>query len=159
MVRPFSQSAVSNRQHPNKFINMPAKDLYHETVKMALIKDGWTITNDPLKLQWGLRELFVDLGAKKLLAAQKGEQLIAVEIKSFISASPIADLENALGQYIIYSNILEEVEQERLLYLAIRKAIYRDFFQEPIGNLIIQKNHLRLLVFDAKEEAISQWIH
>lgn len=138
---------------------MPAKDLYHETVKMALIKDGWTITNDPLKLQWGLRELFVDLGAKKLLAAQKGEQLIAVEIKSFISASPIADLENALGQYIIYSNILEEVEQERLLYLAIRKAIYRDFFQEPIGNLIIQKNHLRLLVFDAKEEAISQWIH
>jgi hypothetical protein len=29
---------------------MPAKDIYHETVKNALIKDGWTITDDPLKL-------------------------------------------------------------------------------------------------------------
>jgi hypothetical protein len=92
---------------------MPAKDLYYETVKMALIKDGWTITNDPLKLQWGLRELFVDLGAKKILAAQKGEQLIAVEIKSFISASPIADLENALGQYIFV--YLSSMPKRRLL--------------------------------------------
>ena len=29
---------------------MPAKDIYHETVKNALIKDGWTITDDHLKL-------------------------------------------------------------------------------------------------------------
>jgi hypothetical protein len=26
---------------------MPAKDIYHEEVKNALIKDGWTITDDP----------------------------------------------------------------------------------------------------------------
>jgi hypothetical protein len=24
---------------------MPAKDIYHDTVKNALIKDGWVITN------------------------------------------------------------------------------------------------------------------
>lgn len=42
---------------------MPAKDIYHETVKTALTKDGWTITDDPFKLKWGLRELFVELGA------------------------------------------------------------------------------------------------
>jgi hypothetical protein len=78
---------------------MPAKDIYHEVVKNALIKDGWTITDDPLKLTIGSRSLYVDLGAEKLIAAQKDSQRIAVEIKSFISPSPINDLENALGQY------------------------------------------------------------
>lgn len=57
---------------------MPAKDIYHDCVKKALEKDGWTITNDPFKLKWGIRELFVDLGAKKLLAVERGEQKIAV---------------------------------------------------------------------------------
>ena len=50
---------------------MPAKDIYHNTVRTALEKDGWIITDDPFKLKWGLRELFVDLGAKKLLVAEK----------------------------------------------------------------------------------------
>src|SRR3954452_5260251 len=66
---------------------MPARDIYHETVKRALIKDGWTITHDPLKLSWGGKDMFVDLGATQLLAAEKGEQHIAVEIKS-LSATP-----------------------------------------------------------------------
>lgn len=43
---------------------MPARDLYHETVKNALIKDGWTITHDPLTLELGSSRLFVDLGAE-----------------------------------------------------------------------------------------------
>ena len=30
---------------------MPAKDIHHDTVKNALIKDGWTITHDPLRLR------------------------------------------------------------------------------------------------------------
>ncbi len=30
-----------------------AKDIYHEHVKAALIKDGWTITDDPLVLRKG----------------------------------------------------------------------------------------------------------
>jgi hypothetical protein len=55
---------------------MPAKDIYHDCVKKALEKDGWTITNDPFKLKWGFRELFVDLGATKLVAAERGEQKI-----------------------------------------------------------------------------------
>ena len=50
---------------------MPAKDIYHETVKNALIKDGWTITDDPLKLTIGSRSLYVDLGAEKLICSPK----------------------------------------------------------------------------------------
>ena len=32
---------------------MPAKDIYHEAVKIALEKDGWLITDDPLVLKSG----------------------------------------------------------------------------------------------------------
>ncbi|MCU0541376.1 MAG: XisH family protein [Oscillatoriaceae cyanobacterium Prado104] len=138
---------------------MPAKDIYHDCVRKALEKDGWTITSDPFKLRWGIRELFVDLGANKLLAAERGEQKIAVEIKSFGSLSQVNDLENALGQYIVYLNILEEIENDRLLYLAIRKSTYQEIFSEPIGNLVIRKNSLRLLIFDTNREEIVQWIN
>ncbi len=138
---------------------MPAKDIFHDIVKTALQKDGWQITDDPLKLKWGLRELFVDLGAKKLIAAQKGETKIAVEIKSFIGKSPIYELENALGQYILYRNILEETDVERLIYLAVRKSTYEEIFSEPIGVMIVQKNQLCLLVFDDDKEEIIQWIN
>jgi hypothetical protein len=62
---------------------MPAKDIYHNTVRTALEKDGWTITKDPLTLEIGDRSLFVDLGAEKILAAEKQGRKIAVEVKSF----------------------------------------------------------------------------
>ncbi len=80
---------------------MPAKDLYHDAVCTALIKDGWTITDDPLILKIGRRSVFVDLGAEKLIAAERGSDKIAVEIKSFLSPSPINDLETAWGQFFM----------------------------------------------------------
>jgi XisH protein len=84
--------------------SMPAKDFYHEIVKMCLLKDGWTIT--PLPLRVGNRNLFIDLGAEKLLIAQRAQQKIGVEVKSFISESPVADLEQALGQYLLYEDLM-----------------------------------------------------
>ena len=78
---------------------MPAKDRYHDSVKAALVRDGWTITHDPLTLRWGKKDMFVDLGAEKLLAAEKGERKIAVEVKSFLGRSELRDLQQALGQY------------------------------------------------------------
>ena len=38
---------------------MPAKDLYHDIVKKALVKDGWNITHNPLHLRWGTKDLYV----------------------------------------------------------------------------------------------------
>jgi hypothetical protein len=138
---------------------MPAKDIYHEVVKTALIKDGWTITDDPLKLTIGSRSLYVDLGAEKLIAAQKEEQKIAVEIKSFIGLSPINDLENALGQYVLYQNILKDTDTERILYLAIREEVYKDLFSEPIGQLLLKNKQIKLIVFNPDKQELSQWIN
>ena len=137
---------------------MPAKDFYHDTVRTALEKDGWIITEDPLTLSIGSRSVYVDLGARKLLAASKGELQIAVEIKSFIGNSPVRELETALGQYLLYSQILEEQKSDRTLYLAISQTVYLDLFSEAIGQLIINKNHLNLVIFDIQNKEITKWI-
>lgn len=135
-----------------------AKDIYHNTVRTALENDGWMITNDPLTLKIGGRSAYVDLGAQKLLAAEKEGQQIAVEVKSFISPSPVHDLEQALGQYIMYSQILERQGSGRLLYLAIPESVFSDFFSEELPQLMIEINHLKLLIFDASRAEIRRWI-
>ena len=137
---------------------MPARDIYHNTVKNALLKNGWTITHDPLKLEWGKKDLYVDLGAEQLIAAENAESKIAVEVKSFVGRSNIDDLEKALGQYILYNDILSEREPERILYLAIRNAVFTDLFEEPIGKLLLNKRRVKLIVFHPTEEVITQWI-
>lgn len=123
---------------------MPACDIYHDVVCHALERDGWTITHDPLRIQWGNRDLFVDLGAEQLLAADKDEARIAVEVKSFASASPMTDLERAIGQFV--------------LYLAISAAAYADLFAEPVGELLLARRRVRLVVFDPHTEELVQWI-
>ena len=137
---------------------MPAKDIYHNTVRTALEKDGWTITNDPLTLEIGDRSLFVDLGTEKILAAEKQGRKIAVEVKFFLSVSPVHDLEEALGQYIVYEDILELSEPERNIYLAVREEVYRDIFSEPLGQVLLRKKRLKLIVFDSSREIIIRWI-
>jgi len=137
---------------------MPAKDIYHNTVRTALEKDGWTITNDPLPLKIGKRTLNVDLGAEKLFAAEKQGRKIAVKVKSFVSGSPVNDLEEAVGQYIIYEDILDLLEPERIIYLAIRAEVYAQIFSEPIGQLLLEKKRFKLIVFDSLKETIVRWI-
>ena len=138
---------------------MPAKDIYHETVKTALNKDGWTITEDPLILQYGSKDLFVDLGAQKLLAAEKRGQKIAVEIKSFRGPSQVKDLHNALGQYMLYRDLLEKMEMVQPLYLAVTTKAFEEVFEEPLGNLVLSKHQLCLLVFNLTNQEVVRWIH
>lgn len=137
---------------------MPAKDIYHSQVVNALNKDGWLITDDPLRLQYGAKDFYVDLGAEKLLAAEKNGNKIAVEIKSFVGASEIEDLKNAIGQFVIYRSVMERIESERKLFLAIRDTVFIDLFEEPIGKLLIETENLKIIVFDVKKEEIVKWI-
>src|SRR3990172_10565920 len=136
---------------------MPAKDIFHDAVKNALIKDGWTITHDPLRLTWGGKDMYVDLGAERLLGAEKAGQKIAVEIKSFIGDSEMDDLEKAIGQYVVYRAVLAEREPNRVLYLAVPTDVL-DIFEQPLGELLL-KNHLAQVIgFDPQAEVIVRWI-
>jgi len=123
---------------------MPARDIYHDVVKNALVKDGWTITHDPLRLTLGGKDMYVDLGAERLLAAEKGEQRIAIEIKSLVGDSEMTDLERAIGQYVLYRAVLAEREPGRVLYLAIPKDIL-DIFDQPLGKLLLKTILCKLL--------------
>lgn len=113
---------------------MPAKDVYHDTVCIALMKDGWTITDDPLILKIGERSTFIDLGAEKLIAAERDHEKIAVEIKSFLSPSPIKDLENAWGQFFLYARALQKKESDRSLYLAVSRNTFDTLFKRKPDN-------------------------
>ena len=98
---------------------MPTKDIFHDAVKNALEKDGWIITEDSIYLDFGGVEIFIDLGAEKLIAAEREGEKIAVEIKSFVGGSAISQFHTALGQFINYRTALSQEEPERELYLAI----------------------------------------
>jgi hypothetical protein len=136
-----------------------AKDIYHYQVRTALEKDGWIITDDPLTLQFGSRSVFVDLGAKKLLAAERDGQRIAVEIKSFVGKSLVKDWENAIGQYILYFKIISKKEPERTLYLAITEEIYISFFNEDIVEVVLADGVIKIIVVDTIQEVITRWIN
>jgi XisH protein len=136
---------------------MPARDLDHDHVRRALVNDGWTITHDPLRLRWGVRDLYVDLGAERLLAAQKGAQKIAVEIKSFAGPSMVDDLEKAIGQFTVYHDVLETTEPDRILYLAVSETAYHNAFEDPLGQLLLAKRRAKLLIYSDDTEMISQW--
>jgi hypothetical protein len=101
----------------------------------------------------------IDLGAEQLLAAENHDRKIAVEVKSFIRDSRIADLEQALGQYTLYYDILKRMESERQLSLAIPLNAFTELLEgENFGQILLDNNRLIWVVFNQKIEEIVQWI-
>jgi hypothetical protein len=137
---------------------MSAKDLFHNEVKRALEKADWTITNDPLELEWEEVRVKIDLAAEKLIAAQRAETKIAIEIKSFISPSPISEFHTALGQFLNYRLLLETQDSDRQLYLAIPIDTYISFFQSIFAQTTIQRYQLKLIIYNPITEEIVTWI-
>jgi hypothetical protein len=137
---------------------LPVRDSIHETVKEAIIKDGWEITDDPYVISYGDRFLFVDLGASGFIGVQQGNKQIAIEIKQFRGQSQVADLEQAIGQYSLYRMLLNQIDPERDLYLAISETTYSDIFEEPIGKLAISEIPLKLVIVNLSSKEITEWI-
>lgn len=137
---------------------MAAKDLFHQAVKIALEKDNWLITHDPLHLEMGTFDYYIDLGAEEIIAAEKEQRQIAIEIKSFLSASTVNEFHTVLGQFLNYKVALEIKQPDRVLYLAVPKDIYQSFFQINFTQLITQRYQLKLVIYDAQNEEIIKWI-
>lgn len=139
---------------------MSAKDLFHNSVKNALIKEGWKITHDPLHLRISIKvDLYIDLGAEQMFAAEKGNEKIAVEVKSFAGNSDISEFHTALGQFLNYQDALEIKEPERVLFLAVPLDTFETFFQDAFIAASLKKHKLRILVYNPNDEVIEKWIN
>lgn len=147
---------------------MPQPDAIHHVIKQALINEGWEITNDPYVISYSERFLFIDLAVTKLdvlngmtgrfIGARRGGNCIAVEIKEFRGNSAIADLEQAIGQYVLYRLLLEQVDPNRELYLAVTDTTFEGIFSEPIGELVMGKLPMKLLIVDVEKVEVKRWI-
>jgi XisH protein len=140
---------------------MPARDNIHHLIKAAIINDGWQVTADPYVISYGERFLFVDLAAIQtsgVIGAEREGRSIAIEIKQFRGQSAIADLEQALGQYMLYKLLLSQVDPDRDLYLAIPEISYDSIFSEPVGELVIRDLPLKLIVVNLLTGEIVRWI-
>ncbi|MFM6008002.1 MAG: XisH family protein, partial [Sphaerospermopsis kisseleviana] len=135
---------------------MPKLDLIHNAVKNALIKDGWMITDDPYVIQYRKTTLYADLGAERPIAVERLGEKLVIEVKSFIGASKIQDLKEAIGQYDIYKYLLEETAPERKLYIAVSAIAYKSFFTQDVIQLILGKHQLPLIVVDTEAEEVKQ---
>jgi XisH protein len=136
-----------------------ARDIFHEAVKIALKKEGWIITHDPytINLPEFRPKQDIDLGAEKMLAATKGLEKIAVEVKSFIQPSVVYDFHTALGQYMNYLIGLQKQDSERRLYLAIPDYAYKAFEGLSLILEAIKIYNVKLIVYEAETQTIVLW--
>ena len=137
---------------------MPRKDLFHDALKNALMKDGWVITHDPYIVLRGRQALYIDIGAETPLAAEKDGRKIAVEIKSLLDRVDMPEFERALGQYVLYRSLLKRQDPERILYLAVEEEAYDEYFDVSEGRDLIADEQIKLVVFLAISEVITRWI-
>ena len=139
---------------------MPAQDIFHESVKVALQKDGWTILREDWYIEvdsLGLA-IYIDLAAQKFIEAEKDGRRIAVEIKSFLSESNMTAFQKALGQFLVYVKAVKKQLFEWTVYLAIPVDIYNGFFLrfDFIWEMV-EEYDLKLIVFYPQSQEIVLW--
>lgn len=135
---------------------MARRDKFYQIVWDALEAEGWTITHEEYVFDAD-PQLSTDLGAERLLAAERQLEKIAVEIKSFLQDSQVAELEKAIGQYGLYRKLLESQEPNRKLYLAVPRHAYEDIFGRQVGKLAIEVFELQLIVYDVAQQEPLLW--
>lgn len=132
---------------------MPAKDKLHDAVVRALQKAGWTILSDETTIRFNGRALYLDI------IAEKDGRRIAVEVKG-AAFDEMAELEKAIGQFIIYRFVLERRYPDTTIFLATPQGAFEKVFGTTRldGPDLARSLNLNFLVFDPKREEIVQWI-
>ena len=135
-----------------------ARDLFHDIVKKALIKDGWTITHDPFTLH-SRKEggLSTDIGAEKVILAENGLTKIAVEVKSFIHMSILHEFLKASGQYMSYSKIIQKNEPMRFLYVAMPTFVYYRLIKYDWVVEVMTDLNMKIILYSSEKEIIEEW--
>jgi len=137
---------------------MPLQDLYHDVVRDALRQDGWRITHTALQLKARADASAGELWEGPWLIADKDERKVAVAVSSFVGRSSPADIIQTWRQLGLSRPQLHAMDADRVVYLAVRQATYSACFGGTEGDLLLQKEHMRLIVFDPRTEVIMQWV-
>lgn len=137
---------------------MPRKDQIHEAVKNALVKDGWTVTNDPCRIHYMDVDVYADLRVEKLAEETGQRRALVIEIKTFSAPSSVHEMETALGQYMLYRTFLRQIAPEEEIYLAISETVFKELFARKSFQLIVQDNQVAMLIVNLDREEIVQWI-
>lgn len=136
---------------------MPKEDRNHSIVIRCLEKAGWSIVKEHEYISVGNqsndnRRLYIDIKAQR-----DDKQLVLVEVKG-LERSPVHELMELLGQYLIYKLALDYLAIEIPLYIAVPQTAYLDIIQHVIGEEMMLRYAIPLLVFDPIQEVIIQWI-
>jgi hypothetical protein len=134
-----------------------AKDLFHDAVRAALEKDGWTITDDPYLVKALASDYEIDLGAEKIIAAEKDAEKIAVEVKSFLRPSFAYEFHSVLGQYLNYAALMALQEPDRKLYLAVAEEIFELYFSQSATEYVVNLYRVKILIYNPITRLIVQW--
>ncbi len=136
---------------------MPNEDRYHPVVLQCLKKAGWSIVKEQEYISIGThndtnRHLYIDIKAQR-----DDEQLVLIEVKG-LERSPVHELIELLGQYLIYRIALDYLSIKIPLYIAISEIAYQDIIQHVLGQEMMSRYAIPLLVFDPVTEEIVKWI-
>lgn len=138
---------------------MPADDVIKPNVVNALVKDGWTITHDPYRIEVGTDNLYVDVAAERtLVGAQRGVEYIAVEVKSFLAQSILREFQLALGQFLLYRSAMKRTDPERRLIVAVSDTVYANLMERTAVGLVLNDQDVPFLVVQLETEEIVRWI-
>jgi len=135
-----------------------ARDIFHTLVKEALEHEGWSITHDPFPLhnrkEGGLQ---TDLGAEKIITAEKGSIRIAVEVKSFVHISILHDFLLAVGSYYVYRKILSKNDQDRTLYVALPDFVFNRKIRFVWAQEVVEDLGMKFILCDTSQKSITAW--
>lgn len=136
---------------------MPAYDVCHEQVVRALEKEGWQIVIENEQYRYQRRSIYVDFRAERH-GNGSTQTILLAEVKCFADEkSYTTDLYTAIGQYLMYRELLDKLSAMISIYLAIPRSIYDTVFEE-VARSLIQRYRIKLLIVNLETEAIEQWI-
>jgi hypothetical protein len=104
----------------------------------------------------GRRPLQIDLYAQRY-AGDQLTTIIIVEVKCFSSTSSVwDDLYSAIGQYVVYRNLLRRRGVSDTLYLAVPSHAYAGIISQ-VALPIMDEIQVRMIVVDIDREVIERW--
>lgn len=137
---------------------MSRRDNYHGIVRSALESEGWTITDDPFLVKIGRKSAQIDLGAERIIIAEKENEKIAVEIKTFAALSTLTDYYHALGQFLLYKMAMQAQDPERTLYLAMPSDAYQELSQDIFDYPPFEALRSQLIIYHLTDNTALIWI-